>query len=386
MKKTLSDILSRELVLSCQNNRRNLLKLLLKKGADPNMINNGYTGLTFACINNKIEVIQILLEYKADINLLDKYGQSPLMHACINQNIEIVKLLLENKADPNILNKNGQTVLFIACNNKNLEIIKLLLDYKADTNLIDNFGNILLINACMNKNIEIVKLLLEYNADPNIQDLDGNTPLIIACIKKNIQIIDLLLEKKVNLDIQNSEGDTALILTCKYNNYQIVKLLMNVCENILINKTGIDIRTEIIEILLKNNADTNLKDKEGFTALMCLCDDNNRTITESISENADFIQVSDIYYTNTISKVKLLLNNKYETCNENALMLACNKNNIKIIGVLYKYGCNMNIDIDKYSETVKDVFRKIELFKCLYKKDLPFDICNLIIKSSNSKR
>ena len=40
----------------------------------------------------------------------------------------------------------------------------------------------------------------------------------------------------------------------------------------------------------------------------------------------------------------------------------------------------MNIGFNYYSKKVKDVFRKIELLKCLYRLDVHLDIKKLIIQ------
>ena len=93
------------------------IKLLLKNGADPNMIEkNSWTALTLTIHNwNKqygYYVVKLLINYGADINYLDKDNWTPLIFACRSTNIhKTVGILLDRKVNIEIKDKNGRTPL-----------------------------------------------------------------------------------------------------------------------------------------------------------------------------------------------------------------------------------------------------------------------------------
>lgn len=71
-----------------------LVKLLLKKGADPNITDvNGSTALHFAAVFNMEAMAKILVEAGAKSSLKDNRGKTALDYANINGNEKIIQLL-----------------------------------------------------------------------------------------------------------------------------------------------------------------------------------------------------------------------------------------------------------------------------------------------------
>jgi len=76
-----------------------IVKLLLRYRANPNMpIYSGETPIMIAA-NGKIELIQVLLDAGADVNAKDYTGRTPLYYAICFKNDEIITLLLKSGAD-----------------------------------------------------------------------------------------------------------------------------------------------------------------------------------------------------------------------------------------------------------------------------------------------
>lgn len=88
------------------------------------------------------------------------------------------------------------------------------------------------------KDSEMVDLLVKYGADPHARDRDSQTPLFFA---KNSEVVGSLVKYGTDLDVQDDYGSTAL----HYNANQ----------------------PDILEALLKNGANPNIKNKCGFTPL-----------------------------------------------------------------------------------------------------------------------
>jgi uncharacterized protein len=192
----------------------NLIDVILKSGGNPNI---GQTSClsTLAAINNKYDcnyysdIVTLLLEYKVDLNVPSDYRNwTPLAHFSRHCNTEdklkVLQMLLEHGANPNITNYEGWTPLMHAARysniDSNIEAVKLLLQYKADINIKTacNFTALLLSTVQYNveSNPEVVKLLLNAGADKTVRCDDGFT--VMENLSKVIENATTL----TNLDLE----------------------------------------------------------------------------------------------------------------------------------------------------------------------------------------
>ena len=142
-----------------------ILKLLLDRGADPNMQlffkpanvrgalhTRGATPLIRAAMNADVEVMKLLLEKGADATLATADRQTPI-HAVLagrapeNQAVELITLLQKAGADVNVValinhgeEIRGGTALHYAVRKRYKEVIKLLASFKIDLNAVDQDG------------------------------------------------------------------------------------------------------------------------------------------------------------------------------------------------------------------------------------------------------
>ncbi|MEJ2780413.1 ankyrin repeat domain-containing protein [Stygiolobus sp. CP850M] len=82
----------------------------LEKGANPNtetLLTGRRTPLHKAPLNGHVEIVRVLLKRGADPNAKDNYGSTPLHEAAKEGHVEIVKLMLERGADPRIADNGG---------------------------------------------------------------------------------------------------------------------------------------------------------------------------------------------------------------------------------------------------------------------------------------
>lgn len=81
--------------------------------------------LIVSCIDNKLDMVKLLLEHWADVNYQDINWWTALTHACIIWNIEVVKVLFDNRANPHIKDKMGWTAINWALTKWHKDIIEL---------------------------------------------------------------------------------------------------------------------------------------------------------------------------------------------------------------------------------------------------------------------
>jgi len=134
------------------------------------------------CENNQLEVVKLLLKYGAEESLnsphYDDVVHTPLWYACKGNNLKVVKLLLKYGAGANVIALEpawSSTLPYFACRNNNLEMLKLLLKYGARENInaIDpDDDSTPLMRACDNDNVEMAKLLLQYGASVSDEMVD----------------------------------------------------------------------------------------------------------------------------------------------------------------------------------------------------------------------
>ena len=109
------------------SNNLEILKELLKLGANPNLTNNIGETTVYLCVDiDNYEALEILLKYNADCNISKKDGTTPLHLATKKKKDKFIKILLENNANPNLKNKlYSQTPMHLAVINKSNEDILL---------------------------------------------------------------------------------------------------------------------------------------------------------------------------------------------------------------------------------------------------------------------
>lgn len=192
---------------------------LKKHGIEKKYLNSingdGKSYLLSAVETGDVEIFKILINNGADVNIKDAKGKTPLHSVASKNNIEMAKFLLENKANANIQDKSGQTPLHYAVSNNNLEMTKLLLKNKVRVDIKDKSGKSPLHQAAFVKDIDMIKLLIEKKADVNSKDNDLNTPLHYIYnsslgIEKLVELSNLLTKNGANINIKNKIGKTAL--------------------------------------------------------------------------------------------------------------------------------------------------------------------------------
>ncbi|XP_011407630.1 PREDICTED: ankyrin repeat domain-containing protein 29-like, partial [Amphimedon queenslandica] len=135
--------------------------------------------------------------------------------------------------------------------------------------------------ASAHNNISLIQMLLQANTNPHLKTLKGINALVIASYHGNYEVVQLLISKGV--DYEHQQEDEGHI--------QIAELLLkeNVNPNVQ-DKNGQNAfmlacgegHAQIVELLLKKNFDPNVQETvaSGWNAFMLACAEGHTQIVE----------------------------------------------------------------------------------------------------------
>jgi ankyrin repeat protein len=159
-----------------------LIKVLLAKGADPNVR-----------MKEVPPIRRAFLRATGDLSWVDMTGQTPFLRAALAGDVTVMRLLLENKADPHIPTFAGTTPLMIAAGINwvfsqtydegqaaRLEAVKLCHELGMDVNAVNSMGLTALMGAANNGSDDIIKFLVEKGARLDPKDNEGRSALTWA--------------------------------------------------------------------------------------------------------------------------------------------------------------------------------------------------------------
>jgi serine/threonine-protein phosphatase 6 regulatory ankyrin repeat subunit B len=232
------------------NKNKEIVRLLLQVGANPQTTSNNMAPLHQAALFPSTEIAQLLIDAKASPNQPGPHKNNPIHLAAAYNNTPFIELLIQNGASCNAQNYQKETALMIAARHENIEILNLLLATGAAIQLVDKKKNSVLHHAAIKKNVHILQNLLtsiQTNENKhfllNMQNESGNTALHLATYYNNFKAVKRLIHAGIDVNIQNQHGDSAL--------HQAIK-----------NKAPF-----LIAYLINAGSDLTLKNEEGDTPL-----------------------------------------------------------------------------------------------------------------------
>jgi ankyrin repeat protein len=293
-----------------------MLELVKRLCEDPNIdINeqkgwNNVTALMLAAQNNHIPVIKYLIDRGADINLVNAMKNSALMLAADAGHAEAVKLLAEQGANIGLGNEYKHTALIIACEKGHLEVAKWIVSRDpGQVGIRNKYHKNSLLMAAEFGQLQVVKFLTDQFEDIeiNIETKRGITPLMFAAgggSDKSCEIVKILIAKGADVNRDSNEGDTAMIWAAIGGN------------------------ASIIEQLHAAHAHVNHANKKGFTALMKSAERGHYKASKALIEaGADMWRVvSDVsHHDKRMDAMKLAWMNGHVELATNLFMIPLDK-------------------------------------------------------------
>lgn len=186
------------------NGCNEIVRLLLKKGADPRQIDTrSNISIELALKFGNSQAVDSLMS-DADFEIPGKW----LELAVIGGHISVVKLLLTRGANANVLCPitTFGSPLHAAAFRGHEELVGLLLQAGANVNYTsDKFGTALQV-AAFESNFAVAKTLLDCNADPNSKATIYGTALQSAAHRGSVEIVQELILK--GADVMAPPGET----------------------------------------------------------------------------------------------------------------------------------------------------------------------------------
>jgi len=119
-----------------------------------------------------------------------------------------------------------------------------------------------------------VQELMKQNPDViNQTNENGFSPLILACYRGNVEVAKFLIDHVKDVNYKSDEGTALSGLSVKYNKDLVERLLKKNADPNIADTTGYTPlfwavkfgNKELVELLLKYNADKTKKDSMGMT-------------------------------------------------------------------------------------------------------------------------
>jgi ankyrin repeat protein len=172
------------------------------------------------------------------LSVAQTMSELPLHQAAAANNAAAISQLLATGADIEARNDKGETALLVATHADNVEAAAALIAAGADVNAKDGIEG----------HLEILRLTLAHGADLKSINRYGGTALIPAAERGHVETVHTLIDAGIDVDHINRLGWTALL------------------EAIILADGG-QRHQEIVDLLIKAEADVDLPDFDGTTPL-----------------------------------------------------------------------------------------------------------------------
>ncbi len=140
-----------------------------------------------------------------------------MLHLAVCHNKpQFVKWILEAGFDCNCKTKSGDTPLHLAVEAGAGDSLKVLLEGKPNCEIADELEGVTpLLKAIRSGQLPCAQMIILSGASLSCKDHENNTPLLLAIDLQHTSLVDLLLERDADFEMNNADGYTAMHMACK---------------------------------------------------------------------------------------------------------------------------------------------------------------------------
>ena len=357
----------RPLILATSTCFTEMMKLLLSRGANPDIAASGRnTPLHSAASLATSLPTRILLKSHANPNIVDESTNSPISCAAANGRDEIVEVLLDGGADPELCGEDGWTALQFAADDGDPAITRLLLEKGAQPDRATAGGWTPLLLAASSGNMRVAELLLEHHANPNARiPKTGETALHLAAQSNSESLIALLLIHGVDPQATNSDGKSALHVALDRKSYTIASLLIESMSDVNAydaqQRAALHIAVEagelqIVQALVKKDAICTMLALGKFSPLHLACLHGNEKIVELLLRSGSIVD-------------------QLGAMDATPLLLACSRGNTSIVRTLLDAGASIQAEDSNHSSSLH-----VAISACSKAEDAGVDLVHLLLE------
>jgi serine/threonine protein kinase len=283
---TIHDGYSNGSLLHCaiEHDQIDIAQNLLKRGANPNELNNQGSTPLHQVVNSYPHVQEHTATKSADLTfLIDKktslIDKEPSSSSPEKKISKFLKLLLDHKANLNAKNVRGESPLLLAVKTHNVQAVRDLLWLGADPHATDrNNSNLWHVLAWQRYPYRQEHKDYHYQQDASYLPYDGgysdqksySAPAVLAIAQE-------LTTAKVNFNAFNNNKDTPLHTALQTNNKVLLEELLNQTQQFdaknaagqtLLMRAIEHRQVDFVKLLVEKIASVNTPDKSGTTPLM----------------------------------------------------------------------------------------------------------------------
>lgn len=301
--------------LACQRGHLEIVRSLLEHGANINIMSEDprrASVLHEGVENHQLEIVKYLLDLGVKSNVFDSCGFSPLHSAAKHGFVDIIDLLIKGGAEVDCFDDDPMhTPLITSIVSGQYDSVKTLLEAGAKVDGILNdaaplYQAIRHESACL----PLVELLISFGANESVPDEIGYYPLHCAAYYGQYEIADFFLKRGHDPNLLSESpddiGQRETILHCAVygNNRDVFQLLVK--AGVSVNSVAqpgkqtplycavLNHKVEMVEHLIKLDADVNVQDASGVTPLHHAITSQNNEIIRMLIKKGAFLEATSL--------------------------------------------------------------------------------------------
>ena len=187
----------------------------------------GWRALHLAALKGFSPLVNCLIARITEVDFQDVQKRTPLHLAAFNGHLDVVKSLINASANVHLRDSNGCTALYKAVQRQQREIVVVLIENGADPSAGNRKQWTPLHEAASHCDVTTFNILLKScQGTVDLQDENKRTPLQIACMEGSDDIVDFLLRRNADPFHQDTNGMDALDLAADNHHESIVDSLL----------------------------------------------------------------------------------------------------------------------------------------------------------------